>query len=191
MRSIKYSELNLKNDIDEEDFYNQYLNSLNSEIQNDIVFKEPEKRFEIVQSDILDGKVLLLKSEYINSNSNIEKDIFYDYSIAFQVYNIILDIEEGLQVEEQSIDGLYEYQRTEYYKEIQKLKEMDEELLKKKKEEYDIIKNSNLYKEFCSLKQDYIKLEKENEELRNKIETKIAVKKVGFFEKIISFLKGN
>lgn len=64
MRRIEFSELKLKN-INEETFYERYMEQLEQSIKEDTTFGVPVKQYEIFYLNILGGKIILLNKEYI------------------------------------------------------------------------------------------------------------------------------
>lgn len=68
MRNVELNELNLKNDCDEEMFYQLFLKGLKTEIKENGIFKKPSKEYEIFYLNILGGKIILLKKIQQNKN---------------------------------------------------------------------------------------------------------------------------
>lgn len=68
MRNVELNELNLKNDCDEEMFYQLFLKGLKTEIKENGIFKKPSKEYEIFYLNILGGKIILLKNIQQNKN---------------------------------------------------------------------------------------------------------------------------
>ena len=163
MRTIEFNELKLNDIKSEEQFYQNYLKNITNQIEENNVFHYPEKQYEIFYLNALDGKIILLDKNYINSNNSDGQEIFYDYSIAYKIYNIMLDIYEGIEDEKNEFNELYKIDRLELNEEIDSLKKQDEKIFQQKIEEYNIIINSFLYKE-------YIKIKEENKILKLKID---------------------
>lgn len=161
MRKIEFNQLKLERINDEEAFYQFYLKNLQSNIDSDNTFHVPIKQYEIFYLNILGGKIILLDKDHINSQDTEEQELFFDYSTALKVYNLMLDIIDGIEDEKNESNELYKNKRLQKSKEIDKLKNQDEQLFQKKKEEYGIIINSTVY-------EDYLKLKQENEKLRIK-----------------------
>lgn len=192
MRKIEFNELKLKNIKDEESFYQYYLQNLQNDIEEETSFIKPEKKYEIFYLNIFEGKTILLNTTYINSQNNFEQELFYDYSIAYKVYNLMLDIEDGIVAEKDEINELYKDERLEKSKEIEELKKQDEEIFRKKQEEYNIIINSIIYKEYIEIKEENEKLKNENKILIEKINNKpvmISKKEIGWFQKLTNIFK--
>ena len=162
MRKIKFSELNLKNINDANVFYKYYLKTFKTEIQKDSSFVFPSKQYEIFSLEELDGKLFLLNKNYIKNEDITNQELFFDYSIAFEVYNLFLDIYDGIEDEKNEFNELYINERLDKNNQIEILKAEDESLYLKALEEYDIITNSQIYN-------DYLNLLKENEDLKKEI----------------------
>lgn len=191
MRTIEFNELKLNDIKSEEQFYQNYLKNITNQIEENNVFHYPEKQYEIFYLNALNGKIILLDKNYINSNNSEGQEIFYDYSIAYKIYNIMLDIYEGIEDEKNEFNELYKIDRLELNEEIDSLKKQDEKIFQQKIEEYNIIINSFLYKE-------YIKIKEENKILKLKIDefvkktNNVSIVKdnnIGFFRKFINKLK--
>lgn len=189
MRKIEFSELKLKNINNENEFYKFYLKTLEEKTDEKEKFEEPIKKYEICYLNILDGKIVLLNKKYIQKEESIEAETFYDYSIAYKVYNLILDIYESIEDEKNEFNELYKNERMQKGKEIIKLKQQDEELFKKSLEKYNIIINSEIYKRYLKLEEENKKLRIENNMLKEEYNSEIQKNKVGFFKKIINKFK--
>lgn len=187
MRKIEFNEINFKNSCDEETFYQLYLRTLKNEIQIDNNFIYPSKNYEIFYLNILGGKIILLNTKYILKKDISNQDLYYDYSIAYKIYNYLLDIYDGIEDEKNEINELYMDERLLKDDEIKKLQLNDKKLFQKKQQEYDIISNSQIYK-------DYLQLQKENEELKHQnkdLKEKLIDKQknnLGFFAKLYNKL---
>lgn len=162
MRIIKFNELNLKNINDVNVFYKYYLKTFQNETQKDSSFELPSKQYEIFSLEELDGKLFLLNKNFIKNDDNTNQELFYDYSIAFEIYNLFLDIYDGIEDEKNEFNELYLNERLDKNNQIEILKAEDESLYLKALEEYDIITNSQIYN-------DYLNLLKENEALKKEI----------------------
>lgn len=190
MRKIEFCELKLKDNNNEENFYEFYLQNLQDNIEEKDSFTTPEKKYEICFLNILEGKTILLNKNYINSKDNSEPELFYDYSIAYKVYNLMLDIEDGIEAEKNEFNELYKDERLEKSKEIEELKKQDEEIFKKKQEEYNIIINSAIYKQYIEIKEENEKLKDENKKLIEETNNKLIPKKeIGWFQKLTNIFK--
>lgn len=193
MRKIKFNELNLKNINDVNVFYQYYLKTLQSEVETDSSFHLPTKQYEIFSLEELDGKLFLLNKNYIKNEDTADQELFYDYSIAFEIYNIFLDIYDGIEDEKNEFNELYLNERLEKNNQIEILKAEDESLYLKALEEYDIITNSQIYN-------DYLNLLKENESLRKELSQlkenssnnfKLKTTNNSLLEKIINKIKSH
>ena len=193
MRKIKFNELNLKNINYVNVFYQYYLKTLQSEVETDSSFHLPTKQYEIFSLDELDGKLFLLNKNYIKNEDTTNQELFYDYSIAFEIYNLFLDIYDGIEDEKNEFNELYLNERLEKNNQIEILKAEDESLYLKALEEYDIITNSQIYN-------DYLNLLKENESLRKELSQlkenssnnfKLKTTNNSLLEKIINKIKNH
>lgn len=192
MRKIEFNELKLKDNKNEENFYEFYLQNLQDNIEEKDPFTNPEKKYEICFLNILKGKIVLLNKNYINTKDSSEQELFYDYSIAYKIYNLMLDIEDGIEAEKEEFNELYKNERLEKSKEIEKLKKQDEEIFRKKQEEYNIIINSTIYKEYIEIKEENEKLKSKNQRLIEEINNKpvsIQEKEIGWFQKLTNIFK--
>lgn len=194
MRKIEFNELKLKNVTTEESFYQYYLKTLQSHVEeNKESFNKPEKQYEIFYLNILNGKIILLNKEYINSENDEEQELFFDYSIAFKIYNLMLDIFDGIEDEKNEFNELYKNERMQKSEEIEILKKQDNEMFQKMQEEYNIIIKSSLYKEYNQLKEENEKLKQENKKLTEEINNKTAIQNtnISFWQRLINKLKNN
>lgn len=190
MREIQFNELKLKDNNNEENFYKFYLQNLQDNIEEKDFFASPEKKYEICFLNILEGKIVLLNKNYINAKESAEQELFFDYSIAYKVYNLMLDIEDGIEAEKDEINELYKDERLEKSKEIEKLKRQDEEIFRKKQEEYNIIINSTIYKEYIEIKEENKKLKNENKVLIEKVNNKpVPIRKIEWFKKLTNIFR--
>ena len=187
MRKIELSEINLRNKCDEETFYKLYLNELQKDITKDNNFINPSKEYEIFYLNILGGKIILLNKKYILNKDISNQDLYYDYANAFKIYNLLLDIYDGIEDEKNEINELYKEERIKKEEYIKKLQLEDEELFLRKRQEYYIIVNSNIYKEYIRLQIYNEKLKKENNDLREKLNNNLK-QNFGFFSKILNKL---
>ena len=192
MRKIKFNELKLKDINDEEIFYQSYLNNLQDNIiKSDTSLQSPVKQYEIFYLDILGGKIILLNKNYIESDNITNQELFYDYQIALKIYNLMLDIVDGINDEKNEINELYKDERLQKSEEIEKLKDQDKNIFKKKQEEYNIIINSEIYKSYSKLKDENEKLKNENKRLTEEINNFSVQQnnKVSLFQKLINKFK--
>ena len=106
MRNIKFEELKLKNINDVDTFYSAYLKTLNNIEKHNHSFNKPSKQYEIFYLDELDDRSILLNKDYIQKEDTSGQDLFFDYSIAFKIYNLMLDISDGIQDEQNEFNAL-------------------------------------------------------------------------------------
>ena len=99
-----------------------------------------------------------------------------------KVYNLMLDINDGIKGEQNEFNELYKEERIEKYKQILDLKKQDDILFVKALDEYNILRNSELYK-------NYTRLLEENDKLRVQVENltkQLNANNVGFFKKLVN-----
>ena len=191
MRKIEFSELRLKKIDNEETFYQSYLKNLPNNINIDNTLYNPVKQYEIFYLNILGGKLILLNKNYINSKEIDNSDLFFDDSMALKVYNLMLDIVNGIEDEKNEFNELYKNERLQKNEEIEKLKKEDEKLFQKKQDEYNFIINLDIYKNYSKIKEENEHLKLENERLREEIKS-ISIEQnnnVGFFQRLINRFK--
>ena len=144
MRNIEFNELKLKNINNEEAFYQSYLRTLPQKIDADNISSIPEKQYEIFYLNILGGKIILLNTKYINSKNTQNQELFYDYSIALKIYNLMLDIYDSIEAEKEEINELYKDERLHKNHEIEELKKQDDVLFHNKQKEFTTQNSTNL-----------------------------------------------
>lgn len=144
MRNIEFNELKLKNINNEEAFYQSYLRTLPQKIDADNISSIPEKQYEIFYLNILGGKIILLNTKYINSKNTQNQELFYDYSIALKIYNLMLDIYDSIEAEKEEINELYKNERLHKNHEIEELKKQDDVLFHNKQKEFTTQNSTNL-----------------------------------------------
>lgn len=191
MRKIEFSELKLKNINDEETFYQAYLKNLQENVNSDNTLHIPVKQYEIIYLNILGGKLILLNKDYIIDKNKADSELFFDYSIALKVYNLMLDIEDGIEDEKNEFNELYKDERLQKNKEIEQLKKQDDILFNNKQLEYNSIINSDIYKNYSKLQEENEQLKLENKRLKEEIKN-ISIEKnnnIGFFQKLINRFK--
>ena len=127
MRKINFNDLKLKEKYDENTFFEYYLTNLKKEIKEENNYKKPSKKYEIFYLNILDGKIILLNKEYINNNNLENQELYYNYEIAYKIYNNLLDIYDGIEAERNEFSELYIDERMKKDLEIEKLKKIDKE----------------------------------------------------------------
>ena len=191
MRRIEFNELKLKNINDGETFYQAYLKNLQDKVKSDNTLHPPVKQYEIFYLNILGGKLILLNKDYIIDKDNTDSELFFDYSIALKVYNLMLDIEDGIEDERNEFNELYKDERLQKNKEIEQLKKQDDILFNNKQLEYNSIINSDIYKNYSKLKEENEQLKLENERLKEEIKN-FSIEQsnnIGFFQKLINRFK--
>lgn len=191
MRTIEFNELKLKNINDEETFYQAYLKKLQKNFNTDKNLRVPIKQYEIFFLNILGGKLILLNKDYINNNDTTNSEVFFDYSIALKVYNLMLDIIDGLEAEENEFNELYKNERLKKDKEIEQLKKQDDILFQNKQDECKDVINTDINNNYLKLKEENEQLKMENDKLKEKIK-KISEEQynnIGFFQRLINRFK--
>lgn len=191
MRKIEFNELKLKDINDEETFYQTYLKKLQKNVNTDKNYHVPIKQYEIFFLNILGGKLILLNKDYINNNDITNSEIFFDYSIALKVYNLMLDIIDGIEAEENEFNELYKNERLQKDKEIGQLKKQDDMLFQKKQDECNDVMNKDIYNNYLKLNEENKQLKLENEKLKEEIK-QISIEpnnNIGFFQRLINRFK--
>lgn len=165
MRKVEFNELRLKNTYDEDAFFQFYLGNLQKELNENGSFNKPTKQYEIFYLNILGGKIILLNKDYIQNDDTTNQELYYDYNIAFEVYNCLLDIYDGIESEKNEINELYKEERLKIDSKINRLRQKDDTIFAKSLKEYNIIKNSKIYDEYIRLQAENKKLKELDEEL--------------------------
>ena len=188
MRKIEFCELKLKNINNEETFYYTYLKNLHDSVKEDKMLQIPEKQYEIFLLNILGGKLILLNTDFITNKDFNGAELFFNYSIALKVYNLLLDIIDGIEDEKNEFNELYKDERLKKNKEIEQLKKQDDKLFKNRQIEYNTIINSYIYKEYLEIKEENKQLRLENERLKEKIKINNREQNdnIGFFQKLVN-----
>ena len=187
MRNVELNELYLKNDCDEEMFYQLFLKGLKTEIKENGIFKKPSKEYEIFYLNILGGKIILLNKNNIIKEDLAEQELYYDYSTAYEIYQCLTTIYDGINDEQNEINELYKEERIKLNEKIKSLRQKDEDLFEQKIKEYNIIVSSNVYKEYLQLKEEFEKIKCQNEALVEQLKN-APRNNIGFFEKIYNKL---
>lgn len=130
MRNIEFKELKVKDNYDEENFYQFYLKNLQEEITIQKTFKEPIKQYEIFYLNILGGKILLLDKDYIAKEDNTNQELYYNYDLAYKIYNYLLDIYDGIEDEKNEFNELYKNERLKINSNIEKIRKEDNDIYK-------------------------------------------------------------
>ena len=193
MRRIDFKDIRIKDIKDVDEFYKAYIERLPEEKEPEKDLLSPVKQYEIVELDHNGGVPILIDIDNILSFAGEGQEIFYDYKIAYKVYNLLLDIKDSIDSEKEEYPEIYDEERLNILAEIERLKIEDEELFKQKQEEYEIIINSEFFKDYLKIKSEVEKLKEENKELKERTvgETGIVLKKEGFFQKFINRFLGN
>lgn len=186
MRKIEFSELKLKNTYDENTFYESYLKTLQRELVQDKSFEIPEKKYEIFYLNILGGKIVLLNKDYLQKDDIDNQELYFDYKTAYEIYNYLLDIYDGIEDEKFEFNELYKNERLEKDSKINKLKLKDNDLFNQAVNKYNIIKSSQIYTEYLKLIKENKQLKETNNELIDKINNNTKNENIGFFQKIIN-----
>lgn len=203
MRRVKFNELKIADIDNEEQFYQRYLRDVKTKrVESEESFKEPDRKYEIVYLDILGGKIILLEKKFIDSASDDKQMVFYDYSIAYKAFNIMMELKAVTEAERYEEKDLYEDEKSSLRDEIRMLKKEDNLAFSEKEKEYNFILNSPIYKEYSNLKENYEKLlyeynilqgkMRENDILNNQlviVQNQNQNEKGGFIKKIMNKLK--
>ena len=118
-------------------------------------------------------------------------ELFFDYSIALKVYNLMLDIIDGIEAEGNEFNELYKNERLQKDKEIEQLKKQDNMLFQNKQDECNDVMNTDIYNNYLKLKEENKQLKIENEKLKEEIK-KLSVEQydnIGFFQRLINRFK--
>lgn len=185
MRKVEFNELRLKNTYDEDAFFQFYLGNLQKELNKKDALDKPTKQYEIFYLNILGGKIILLNKDYIQSSNTTNQELYYDYKIASQVYNCLLDIYDGIESEKNEINELYKDERLKIDDKVNKLRQQDDDIFNKVLSEYNIIKNSKIYDEYIILKEENQRLKEQNEELSKRISIS-ENNNISIFQKILN-----
>lgn len=191
MRKIEFNELKLKDINDEETFYQAYLKKLQKDVNTDKNLHVPIKQYEIFFLNILDGKLILLNKDYINNTDTTNSELFFDYSIALKVYNLMLDIIDGIEAEGNEFNELYKNERLQKDKEIEQLKKQDDMLFQNKQDECNDVMNKDIYNNYLKLKEENKQLKLENEKLKEEIK-QLSIEQhnnISFFQRLINRFK--
>lgn len=184
MRKIEFNELKLKNNCSEEQFYEIYMNGLESTPLENSIIGKPSKKYEVCFLNILDGKIIAINKNYVNNDNLDDQELYYDYDIAKQIANTLSDIQDGIVAEQYEFIELYKDERLKKDKLISDLKAEDKKIFDEKEKEYNILINSKLYSEYQKVLEENNKLKLEN---KNLLETN--QKKTGFFAKLVNKMR--
>lgn len=184
MRKIEFNELKLKNNCSEEQFYEIYIQGIDTVPTESIIISKPVKKYEIFLLNILDGKIIAINKNYINHDNFDGQELYYNYDIAKQIANYLSDIQDGILAEQYEFIELYKEERLKKDKLISELKLQDEKIFNEKEKEYNILINSKLYSEYQKILEENNKLKLENKNL-----LMTNQKKTGFFAKLVNKIK--
>lgn len=137
MRTIEFSELNLKEKYNEDEFFQLYINSLPKEKTKKSSTHAPTKKYEIFWLNILGGKIILLNKKHIRTNSTENQELYYDYKTAYKIYTYLLDIYDCIEAENYDMPELYLNEKLEKSYKISKLQQQDDILFKEALEVYN------------------------------------------------------
>lgn len=188
MRKVEFNELRQKNMYDEEDFYQYYLENSQRELSEKVFFNEPTKQYEIFYLNILGGKIILLNKDYIKKKDTANQELYYNYKIATEVYNCLLDIYDGIESEKNESNELYKEERLKIDAKINKLRQQDNAIFSEALLEYNIIKNSKIYNEYINLKKENQNLKEQNKELTKRVAI-FEKRNISIIEKILNKFK--
>lgn len=184
MRKIEFNELKLKNNCSEEQFYEIYIQGLDSVPTESAIINKPEKKYEVCLLNILDDKIIAINKNYINNDNFDGQELYYNYDIAKQIANYLSDIQDGILAEQYEFIELYKDERLKKEKLISEFKLQDEKIFNEKEKEYNILINSKLYSEYQKILKENNKLKLENKNL-----LMASQKKIGFFYKLVNKIK--
>lgn len=184
MRKIEFNELKLKNNCSEEQFYEIYIQGLDSVPTESAIINKPKKKYEVCLLNILDDKIIAINKNYINNDNFDGQELYYNYDIAKQIANYLSDIQDGILAEQYEFIELYKDERLKKEKLISELKLQDEKIFNEREKEYNILINSKLYSEYQKILEENNKLKLENKNL-----LMASQKKIGFFYKLVNKIK--
>ena len=179
MRKIEFSELKLKKNYSEEDFYNVYLQSSEPKQKKESLIEKPIKNYEVCQLNILGGKIIAIEKNYINNPNTDLQELYYDYTLAKEIANYLSDIQDGIMAEEEEFVELYKDERIYKDNLIKELQLKDNSLYEEQQKKYTILINSSLYSEYQKLLKENAELKAENKNLFLNVTHK------GFFAKLL------
>ena len=163
---IKFDEEQLNNDAVKY-FRNKYSELLTSVGDNVNLLFQPNKRFEIFKLDTLGGKSFLVEASSLPDGEN--RDLYYSFDIANQIYQKIIDIQDSTFNDYEEIKYIYERDILQTESEISDLKIMDNEAFKNDINAYNLISQTPLYENYQLLNKDKEHLVAENERLNKTI----------------------
>lgn len=148
-------------------FRDKYNNLLVLANENANLLYQPSKKYEIFTLDTLGGKIFLTETSDLPAGEN--KELYYNFKIANNIYQKLIDIQDASFNEYEEVKELYEREILKNESEIEDLKLRDNELLKKDLEVYELISQTSLYENYQILNKDKENLVKKNEQLNKTI----------------------
>ena len=148
-------------------FRDKYNNLLVLANENANFLYQPSKKYEIFTLDTLGGKIFLTETSDLPAGEN--KELYYNFKIANNIYQKLIDIQDASFNEYEEVKELYEREILKNESEIEDLKLRDNELLKKDLEVYELISQTSLYENYQILNKDKENLVKKNEQLNKTI----------------------
>lgn len=148
-------------------FRNKYTMLLSSERRMVNLLYKPIKRFEIFTLDALGGKTFLVEASSLPDGKN--RELYYDFDIANEIYQKIIDIKDSTCNDYEEIKYIYEREILQIESEIVNLKQRDVERFEKDIKAYDLISQTPLYDNYILLNKDKERLVEENKNLSKTI----------------------
>ena len=171
IRFLTLNDLNL-NDMPEikNKFYQKMIDSIQLYLSQDNshYFDKPEKKYEIFKINIDNGLYALMKTD--NLYPNEESNLYFDPHIAYEIYKRLVDIDESIKAEDFESSELYLSEKITKENEIIELTKKDNLLYNNQIEKYNSFINSDFYKQYVILKENYKKLENENISLKKELQ---------------------
>lgn len=144
-------------------FRNRYSMLLSSKSNNINLLYQPNKEFEIFKLDVFGGKVFLAEVSGLPDGDN--RDLYYNFEIANQVYQKVIDIQDSSFNDYEDVKYIYEREISQIESEIFDLKIKDNEEFEKDMNVYNLISQTSLYDNYQLLNRDKERLVEENENL--------------------------
>ena len=98
------------------------------------------------------------------------QNLYFDPHIAYEIYKRLVDIDESIKAEDFESSELYLSERITKENEIIELTKKDNLLYNNQIEKYNSFINSDFYKHYVILKENYKKLENENISLKKELQ---------------------
>lgn len=125
----------------------------------------PIKKYEIYKLCIDTEKLMMCDTKYFSDSE--EKEVYYDKDIAFEIYEIMSQLEENVANSFPELLELYQEEIIEKQREIEDLQKEDEAKFQEAINTYELINASDI---FQKMKNDYEFSQKENFELKEQLE---------------------